>query len=165
MSACLRLLGVSSPYSAPQQLSMSAAMVDLGGLVLCKAAALLVVEHGSGATFHLSQPDRRRQVLTGRACVICIVLYHIALFLCVWCFYSGSDTCLCVCVWYMVVVEGASVTFLSHHTTLCVFPMCVSASLEKGISGTMYSLAHPGAAGVHLTLSMYEAVCLICKCQ
>lgn len=83
MSACLHLLGVSSPYSAPQQLSMSAAVVDLGGLVLCKAAALLVVEHGSGATFHLSQPDRRRQVLTERACVICIVLYHIALFLCV----------------------------------------------------------------------------------
>lgn len=124
MSACLRLLGVSSPYSAPQQLSMSAAMVDLGGLVLCKAAALLVVEHGSGATFHLSQPDRRRQVLTGRACVICIVLYHIALFLCVWCFYSGSDTCLCVCVVYGGCGRGERDVSVSSHNIVCVSDVC-----------------------------------------
>lgn len=41
------------------------------------------------------------------------------------------------------------VTFLSHHTTLCVFPMCVHESLEKGMSGAMHSLQHPGAACVH----------------
>lgn len=45
VSACLHLRGVSSPSSAPQQLSEAAAAVaHLGVLVFCKAAALLVVE-------------------------------------------------------------------------------------------------------------------------
>lgn len=60
MSACLYLLGVSSPFSAPRRLSKSAAVADWGGLLLCKAAALLVLEHGNGATFQ-QKPTRQEE--------------------------------------------------------------------------------------------------------
>jgi len=46
VSVCLHLLGVSSPSSAPQQLSVRQQQLwqIWAALVFCKAAALLVVE-------------------------------------------------------------------------------------------------------------------------
>lgn len=56
--------GCQLPFfcSTAAQCEAAAAVCDLGALVLCKAAALLVVEHGSGATFLQYQVNRRRQV-------------------------------------------------------------------------------------------------------
>lgn len=77
MSACLHLLVVTSPSSAPHQLTVA----ELGGLILCKAAAPLVVKSGRDATIHIYQPDR---TTAGSDSVL--------FFLCV-CFFAATVTC------------------------------------------------------------------------
>lgn len=151
--------GCQLPFycSTAAQCEAAAAVADLGELVLCKAAALLVVEHGNGATFLQNQPDRRCQVLIERACVqeYCFVLH--CLVFCVLCMCDGGGG------------RGAHayVIFLclSHRTTVCGFHKCVSASLKKSICGTVCSLAHQGSGCGHSTVYMSETVCVICKCQ
>lgn len=71
--------------AAQCEAAAAAAVADLGALVLCKAAALLVAEHGRGATSLQNQLDRRRQVLIERACVheYCFVLHRLVFVCCV----------------------------------------------------------------------------------
>lgn len=139
--------------STAPQCEAAAAVTDLAGLFLCKAAAPLVVGHGSYATFQLNN-GRWRQVQVERAWVILHCVLQ-----CQW--HMCACVCLCVHVWFVVVVKWSGMTFLSHHTTLCVFPMFVSASLESCICGT----THPSSVCTYLTRSVYETVCMICKCQ
>lgn len=88
---------------------------------------------------------------TARVTSLCATL----LCSCVWCFYSIDVFVHLVhggCAW-----DGCDFS-VSSHNIVCVFPMCVHESLEKGMSGATHSLKHPGAACVHLTLCMYETV-------
>lgn len=79
--------GCQLPFfcSTAAQCEAAAAVADLGTLVLCKAAALLVAEHGRDVTFLQNQQDRRRQVLIERACVQehCFVLHRLVFVCCV----------------------------------------------------------------------------------
>lgn len=152
MSACLCLLGVSSPFSAPRRLSKSAAVADWGRLLFVQSCSTPSV--GTWEWCYISAEAKQTGVVIEEARVTS--LCATSLCSCVCCFYS---TDMCLCVWLMVVVDGTGVTFLSHHTTLCVCFLCVYVNdWKKGMSGTTYSPEHPGAVCVHLTLCMYETV-------
>lgn len=153
MSACLYLLGVSSPFSAPQQLSMSAAVADWGRLLLCKAAALLVLERGSGATFQL-RPTRQEETSGDWEGLCDTAPCHVALFLLVVFLQYRHAFVRLVCG------REAGVTFLSHHATLCMCCACVSY-VYTWITGKRYacSLKHPGVQPACIwPFCMYETV-------
>ncbi len=87
--------GCQLPFSCSTaaQCEAAAAVADLGALVLCKAAALLVAEHGRGATFLQIQLDRRSQVLIERPCVHehCFALPYVC------CVFAVAVTCVRMC--------------------------------------------------------------------
>lgn len=117
--------GCQLPFfcSTAAQCEAAAAVADLGALVLCKAAALLVAGHGSNATFlHQEQTSADWKELV---CIIVALFLHRLVFVC-WVFAVGS---VFVCGWWWWVC----MTFLSYHTTICVFP-----SVCKCITGEKY---------------------------
>lgn len=82
--------GCQLPFfcSTAAQCEAAAAVADLGALVLCKAAALLVAGHGSNATFlHQEQTERSWCALLLLcfciASCLCVVFLQLAVFLCV----------------------------------------------------------------------------------
>lgn len=95
---CLHLLGVTSPYSAPHQLTVA----ELGGLILCKAAAPLVVKSGRDATIHIHRPHR---TIAGSDFVL--------FFLCVF-FFAATVTC------FVCIGSGMGLSVWSHNIA-CVF--------------------------------------------
>lgn len=121
--------GCQLPFfcSTAAQCEAAAAVADLRALVLCKAAALPVVVHGSGATFLKIQLVRSAdwEIL----CALVLPCFASPCF-CVLCFCNGRDTCFCASL--MVVAGGAHVSFLSHHTTMRVFTnVCKCITGEK----------------------------------
>lgn len=121
--------------TAAQCEAAAAAVVDLGALVLCKAAAPLVVETQN----RCYQPDRRRQLLTEGICVdkYCIALQAYVTFLSV-----SSHKNMCVFLSVCAMLEKTLWHFDICAQAVCVWPFfhiyetaCLICKCQRRASG------------------------------
>lgn len=156
VSACLHLLGVSSPSPAPVWGSECSSDCEL---VLCKAAAHLVVETQNRR--HNSANPTRQEETSADWLSLCT---RASLCIARPCFCTVA---VCVYVWWCRAVRGTFSVSVCLVTQQCTCSwICVCASLAKNVLHCVYVclLAHGGLGCVHLTPYVFETVCMW-KCK